>query len=40
MNASFFVAFVVAPILVFALCWAAVVLHERSVRRDRHDPAE
>jgi hypothetical protein len=40
MNTSWFVAFVLTPAVVAALGWTAVLLHERSLRRNRQTPGE
>ena len=40
MNGHFILAFVIAPIVVVALGWAAVLLNERVGRADGRHPAE
>lgn len=40
MTGSFVVAFVIAPAAVVLLGWAAMLLHERSLRRDQGKAAE
>ncbi len=41
MNGSFLVAFIVMPLIVLAMGYAAVRLHEWDLdRRHRNDPAE
>ena len=40
MNSLWFLAFVVTPAAAVALGWTAVLLHERSLRRNRQTPGE
>jgi len=40
MNAYWILAFVVAPLTVLTLGWAAVFWHEHRLRRHRDHPAE
>jgi len=40
MNEYFVLAFVITPAIVVVLGWAAVFLHEYSLRRTERSPAE
>lgn len=39
-NPYFLLAFVVAPAVVVAFGWVIVMIHERSLHRDRQAPGE